>query len=178
MVLKNSTLVPVKMSSVSTFNDMMEQFLNELEQTFPEEGSFKKYHASFDVMRAANPRKCVDVFMTEASKHSSKLMQKDDSVFLEFQHLDLKKYWTPELSEATKSAIWQYLQTLHILGLTITSIPSDMLSMVEGVAAKCAEGMQNGDANPASLLSNMSGLFGMLGNMDPTTPKKLRKSLE
>lgn len=167
------------MTSVSTFNDMMEQFLNELEQTFPEEKSFKKYHASFDVMRAANPRKCVDVFMSEASQHATKIMQKDDSVFDDFKHLDLKKYWTPELSEATKAAIWQYIQTLNILGMTITSIPADMLSMVEGVAAKCAEGMQSGDANPASLLSSMSGLFGMLGGGEPQTPKKKKpKALE
>ena len=47
--------------------------------------------------------------------------------------------------------------------MTIMTIPAEMLSMVEGVAAKCAEGMQNGDANPASMLSSMSGLFGMLG---------------
>jgi hypothetical protein len=153
---------------------MMEQFLNELEQTFPEEKSFKKYHASFDIMRASNPRKCVDIFMSEASKHANKIMQKDDSVFEEFEHLDLKKYWTPELSEATKGAIWQYLQTLNILGMTITSIPAEMLSMVEGVAAKCAENMQSGDANPASLLSSMSGLFGMLGG-GMTPPQKPNK---
>ena len=165
------------MASVSTFTDMMEQFINELEQTFPEEKSFKKYHASFDIMRAANPRKCVDIFMKETSGYSNKFMQKDESVFDDFAHLDIKKYWTPELSEATKGAIWQYLQTLHILGMTITSIPAEMLSMVEGVAAKCAEGMQNGDANPASLMSSMSGLFGMLGGLgggDPT-PKKSSK---
>ena len=104
------------MASVSTFTDMMEQFINELEQTFPEEKSFKKYHASFDIMRAANPRKCVDIFMKETSGYSTKFMQKDESVFDDFAHLDIKKYWTPELSEATKGAIWQYLQTLHILG--------------------------------------------------------------
>ena len=151
------------MASVGTFTEMMEQFLTELEDTFPEEKSFKKYHASFDIMRSANPRKCVDVFMSEASKYSQQIMQKDDSVFDNFEHLDIKKYWTPELSQGTKDAIWQYLQTLNILGLTISSIPPEMLSMVEGVASKCAEGMQNGDANPMSMLSSMSGLFGMLG---------------
>jgi len=163
------------MTSVSTFTDMMEQFLNELEQTFPEEKSFKKYHASFDIMRAANPRKCVDIFMNEVSKYSGQIMQKDDSIFDHFEHLDIKKYWTPELSTATKDAIWQYIQTLNLLGMTITSIPADMLSMVEGVAAKCAEGMQNGDANPASLMSSMSGLFGMLGNMGLGGEEKPKK---
>ena len=170
------------MASVSTFTDMMEQFLNELEQTFPEEKSFKKYHASFDIMRLANPRKCVDIFMREVSQHSGLIMQKDDAVFDNFEHLDIKKYWTSDLSQGTKDAIWQYLQTLNILGMTITSIPAEMLSMVEGVAAKCAEGMQNGDASPASLMSSMSGLFGMLGGagglMSPKPSKKGKRLIK
>jgi hypothetical protein len=41
-------------------------------------------------------------------------------------------------------------------------IPADMLSMVEGVAAKCAEGMQNGNGDPMSMMASMSGLFSML----------------
>jgi hypothetical protein len=61
--------------------------------------------------------------------------------------------------------------------MTITSIPADMLSMVEGMAAKFADGIQaGGDANPASILSNMSGLFGMLGvGGDPPPPPKKGK---
>jgi len=160
------------MASVGTFNDMLSQFLNELEDTFPEESSFKKYHASFDIMRTANPRKCVDIYMKESSKYSQQIMQKDESVFDSFEHLDIKKYWTPELSQGTKDAIWQYLTSLQLIGMTITTIPEEMLSMVEGVAAKCAEGMQNGDANPASLLSSMSGLFGMLGTGGLGEPPK------
>jgi len=167
------------MASVGTFNEMMEQFLTELEDTFPEEPSFKKYHRSFDLMKSANPRKCIDVFMQGVSEHASQLMAKDEAFFDNFEKLDIKKYWNDDLSESTKSAIWQYLQTLQILGMTITSIPADMLSMVEGVATKCAEGMQNG-GNPASLLSNMSGLFGMLGggaDVGDARPKSGKKKL-
>ncbi|NBQ48846.1 MAG: hypothetical protein EBU33_10415, partial [Sphingobacteriia bacterium] len=60
---------------------------------------------------------------------------RNTTFFNEVEELPLSKYWNDELTEGTKSAIWQYLQTLNILGMTITSIPSDMLSMVEGVAA-------------------------------------------
>jgi hypothetical protein len=155
------------MTSVTTFNDMLQQFLVELETTFPEEKAFKKYHTSFDIMRAANPRKCVDAYMSTASKYSNQIMQKDDSFFSEFKELPLGEYWNDDLSEGTKNAIWQYLQTLNILGMTITTIPADMLSMVEGVAAKCAEGIQGGAGDEKSLMSGMSSLFssmtGLLG---------------
>ena len=156
------------MTSVSTFNDMLEQFINELEQTFPEEKAFKKYHVSLDIMRAANPRKCVDAFMKNVGKYSNQIMSKDDSFFAEIDELPINKHWNGDLSDNTKSAIWQYLQTLNILGMTITSIPADMLSMVEGAAAKCAESMQGGGGmDEKSLMSGMTSLFssmtGLLG---------------
>ena len=152
------------MTSVSTFNDMLEQFINELENTFPEEKAFKKYHTSYDIMRAANPRKCVDAFMSGVGKYSTQIMQKDDSFFDIFTELPINKYWNDDLSVGTKNAIWQYLQTLNVLGMTITSIPADMLSMVEGAAAKCAESMQGG-GDEKSMMSGMSGLFSSMSGL-------------
>jgi hypothetical protein len=157
------------MTSVGTFNDMLTQFINELIQTFPEEKAFKKYQTSLDIMRTANPRKCVDAFMKTASKYSNQIMAKDDSFFKDFDELPISKYWNDDLSESTKNAIWQYLQTLNILGMTISNIPAEMLSMVEGAAAKCAESMQSGGGgmDEKSLMSGMSSLFssmtGLLG---------------
>ena len=86
---------------------MLEQFISELEQTFPEEKAFKKYHVSIDIMRAANPRKCVDAFMQNVGKYSNQIMQKDDSFFGEVDELPISKHWNDELSDNTKSAIWQ-----------------------------------------------------------------------
>jgi len=155
------------MTSVGTFNDMLEQFINELETTFPEEKAFKKYHTAFDITRSANPRKCVEGFMLGAGKYSNQIMQRDDSFFSELTDLPISKYWNDELSENTKGAIWQYLQTLNVLGMTITTIPADMLSMVEGAAAKCAESMQSGGGDEKSLMNGISSLFsnmsGLLG---------------
>ena len=155
------------MTSVSTFNDMLEQFISELEQTFPEEKAFKKYHTSVDIMRAANPRKCVDAFMCHAGKYSNQIMAKDDTFFANFEELPINKHWNEDLSQNTKNAIWQYLQTLNILGMTITSIPADMLSMVEGAAAKCAESMQGGGGgmDEKSLMSGMSSLFSSMSGL-------------
>jgi len=151
------------MTSVGTFNTMLEQFLNELEQTFPEEKSFKKYHTSFDIMRKANPKKCVETFMKFMTPYSNQVMAKDEAVFQNFPELEIGKYWTDDLSENTKAVIWQYLQTLNILGMTITNIPGDMLNMVENVASQLADNMGNGGEN--NLMSSMSGLLGNLGGL-------------
>jgi len=157
------------MTSVSAWNDMMDQFITELEKTFPEEKSIKKYHTSFDLLRKSNPRKCVDAYMAEVGPYQEKIMAKDESFFLDgscksdfLKELKLNKYWTPELSQNTKDAIWQYLQTLYILGTTISIIPPDAMNMIEDVAAKCANNIQNGGQIDEKALT---GLFSSLGGM-------------
>ena len=51
-----------------------------------------------------------------------------------------------------------------MLGMTITSIPSDTLSMIENVAKQCADKMQGEDGetefDEAKLMQSMQGLLG------------------
>jgi hypothetical protein len=111
--------------------------------------------------------------MNGVSPYADKISSKDESFLLKeietiefLKELDIKSYWT-KMSENTKGATWQYLQTLYMLGTTITSIPDDTLKMIEGIAKECADKMQSGDGNfdQDALMKMMSG---MLGNL----PKK------
>ena len=133
------------MASVSAFNDMMSQFLVELHKTFPEEKGIKKMTASFEMIKEANPRLVVDGFMKGVTPYADKISAKDETFLLEeienidfLKELDIKRYWS-KMSEGTKGATWQYLQTLYMLGTTITSIPADTLNMIETVAKQCAD---------------------------------------
>jgi hypothetical protein len=157
------------MSTISAFIDMLEQFINELIETFPDEKSFKKYQLTVQIARKANPRSVLTTFMESVTPYSQKLMEKDeafmteDSVNIEvINDLNIKAIWTPDLSENTKSAIWQYLQTLYLLGTTISFLPQDTLAMLEAVAKQCVdqigeEGIQN----------SLGGLANLLGKNPP-----------
>ena len=85
--------------------------------------------------------------------------------------LNIKKHWTPELSSNTKDAIWQYLQTLYMLGTTITAFPADTLNMIESVASNMAQqiseggGSSGGQLDEAALMNSVQGLLGNIGNM-------------
>jgi hypothetical protein len=158
------------MASVSAFNDMMGQFLVELHKTFPDEKGIKKMLASFDLIKSTNPRIIVDGFMKGVSPYSDKISAKDETFLLKeidtidvLKDLNIKTYWT-KMSENTKNVTWQYLQTLYMLGTTITSIPEDTLSMIEGIAKDCADKMQTGDGNidQDALMKMMGGLLGGL----------------
>ena len=161
------------MTSVSAFNEMMGQFLVELHKTFPEEKGLKKCLSAFDLMKEANPRLVVDGFMNGLTPYADQISSKDDSFFIkESKNLDfmkgvnLEKHWGT-CSENTKNAIWQYVQTLYMLGTTIKSIPEDTLSMIESVAKECADKMgsgENGELDEAALMKTMQGMLGgMLG---------------
>ena len=161
------------MASVTAFNDMMGQFLVELHKTFPEEKGIKKMMTSFDMLKTTNPRLVVDGCMKGVSPYADKISAKDETFLLKeietiefLKDLDIKSYWE-RMSANTKSATWQYLQTLYMLGTTIVSIPDDTLKMIEGIAKDCADKMQSGDGQiDQDALMKMMG--GMLGNL----PKK------
>ena len=161
------------MASVTAFNDMMGQFLVELHKTFPDEKGIKKMMTSFDVLKSTNPRLVVDAYMKGVSPYADKISSKDETFLLKeidaidfLKDLNIKSYWE-RMTANTKSATWQYLQTLYMLGTTITSIPDDTLKMIEGIAKECADKMQtDGGGIDQDALMKMMG--GMLGNL----PKK------
>ena len=159
------------MASVTAFNDMMGQFLVELHKTLPEEKGIKKMLTSFDVLKSTNPRLIVDGYMSGVTPYASRISNKDESFMLneieniEFlKDLDVKSYWS-KLSVNTKEATWQYLQTLYMLGTTITSIPPETLSMIETLAKECADKFENGggDLDQDALMKMVSGMLGGSG---------------
>tara|TARA_B110000305_G_scaffold238890_1_gene305364 strand:- start:85 stop:576 length:492 start_codon:yes stop_codon:yes gene_type:complete len=158
------------MTSISAFNDMMGQFLTELHSAFPEEKGLKKYMAAFEIMRNANGRMIVEGFMANLTPHRAKIDAKDETFFLEnagtidfLKDINLAKCW-PKASQATRDAIWQYIQTLFLLGSVTMSIPPETLSMIETVAKQCTDKMQNEDGEMAidenQLMKSIQGLLG------------------
>lgn len=158
------------MASVTAFNDMLSQFLVELHRTFPDEKGIKKMTTSFEMLKQTNPRLVVDGFMTGVTPYADKISAKDETFLLDeidkidfLKDLNIKGYWD-RMSVNTKNATWQYLQTLYMLGTTITAIPADTLTMIEGIAKDCADKMQDegGELNQDALMKMMSGMLGSL----------------
>ena len=158
------------MTSVNAFNDMLGQFLVELHKTLPEEKDVKKMMTSFEVLRTTSPRLVVDGFMKGVSPYADRISAKDETFLLNeidtidfLKELNIKSYWT-RMSTGTKDATWQYLQTLYMLGTTITSIPADTLNLIEGIAKDCAEKMETegGELDQAALMKMMGSMLGGL----------------
>lgn len=159
------------MASVSAFNDMLAQFLTELQRCLPDEKGIAKFQTQFEMLRQANPRKCVDAYMSGIVPFADKVSTKDES-FIEdlatidfMKDLNIKEHWSEKLSENTKAAIWQYLQTLYMLGTTIIAIPADTLTQIEALAKSAALQMEdNGTLNQDALMKTMSNMLGGMLN--------------
>ena len=159
------------MASVTAFNDMLSQFLVELHKTFPEEKGIKKMTTSFEMLKQTNPRLIVDGFMKGVTPYADKISAKDESFLLEeiekielLKDLNIKSYWS-RMSENTKAATWQYLQTLYMLGTTITAIPAETLGLIETIAKDCADKMQTegGEIDQDALMKMMGSMLGGMG---------------
>ena len=157
------------MSTVTAFTEMMTQFIDELVPTFPEEQALKKGKATLDIMKSANPRAVVDYFMKATAPYQARIMSKDETLFTEdvdfLGGIKMNGLWTPDLSDGTKGAIWQYLQTLHILGTTVNAIPKETLTAIEGIADQMTKGGAGGDAAAALGGLDMGALQSVLGGM-------------
>ena len=159
------------MASVTAFNDMLSQFLVELHKTFPDETGIKKMTTSFELLKTTNPRLIVDGFMKGVTPYADKISAKDESFLLEeiekiefLKDLNIKSYWS-RMSANTKAATWQYLQTLYMLGTTITAIPAETLSLIESIAKDCADKMQTegGEIDQDALMKMMGSMLGGMG---------------
>jgi len=151
-------------TTVKAFNDMMEQFLTELNLTFPDNIAVLKFQASFDIVKAATPSKVLDEFMKAVKPYRNKIMQKDeefitaDSVHIQaLNDIDIASMWVKS-SDVTKDAIWQYLQTLVIFGTTIKTFPAETMNMIESMAAKCAEQITTDGGDDFSIMDLMKTL--------------------
>jgi hypothetical protein len=154
------------MASVSAFNEMMANFIGELGKAFPEEKGIKKFETSFDLLRKSNPRKIVETYMAGIGPYAERITARDETLLDEdigfLKDLNMKANWS-RASEGTRGAIFQYLQTLYMLGVTITSIPADTLKAIEGLAQDCASKMQQGGEGGGGI--DQGALMNMLGGL-------------
>ena len=135
-------------NTVEAWNDLLSQFLNELVTVLPGDPKIVEFRDAHSMMRIKNGRQCVELFVKSVTPYASKIMKRDPSLFscsttfetdAFLNQINVCKYWTRELTENTRSAIWQYLQLLYMLGSTLIVMPQESLSALEQCAARAQQ---------------------------------------
>jgi hypothetical protein len=154
------------MTTITAFSEMMGQFIEELHETFPDEQAVQKVR---DELKTARPRDTFDAFMKDIAPWVNQMLGKNPEFFCKenvfVSKLNLHEVWKREdCSENTKAAIWQYFQTLYMLGTTINMFPPETLSMIEAAAETAAKNMKNSNQPPTEA-ALMAGVNNMLSQM-------------
>ena len=171
------------MASVDTFNELLLQFVDELAHTFPENTIVKTYRNTVSMLIKKDPGVCLETFVKNVKPHEDLIRNQDEQIFEELSRsygilktLDLESMWKSELSDASRSAIWQYVQGLYVLGNNVSeeeiqeSRHTQMDFSPEKINQMFAPQGPNGQENP---------LAGLLGNlMKPEIMEEMTSKVE
>lgn len=107
-------------SQKNKFFKLLRQFLRNLEEQFP---NSKSQVASFrKLMNNTKKNKFIKYVVTklepyshDISHNNTEIFNTDEPVYL-LKYIDFRKFFKDEVSDENKSIIWQYLQSLYIMG--------------------------------------------------------------
>ena len=111
----------MNVSYVKIFNQVVDDFYNELIEIFPEEVKIKVQYTLFQTIIKVNSKKPCTEFMTKSIPFLEKIAMRDEQLVNNFPFLE--NIWTSDLSNATKNAIWRYIQSLFTIGFKIIEMP-------------------------------------------------------
>lgn len=130
---------------VSTFNNLLDEFLQKIISKFDSQ-KLKTYRRAFLMLKDAYPETPVNLFMNGCVNYKKEILSRNDSFFLKDEKIqeNLKKfgnftqdcgidlYWDT-LTPITKKAIWDYIQSLFVLGEIIVNGNPEMFKKYNSV---------------------------------------------
>lgn len=118
---------------IDNFNKLFEEFFEKIISKFPYT-RLKTYHRGFKLLKSSSPATPSNLFMAGCIEYKNQIKQRDDNFFLKSKSVNnsarnfgnfaedcgLDEYWN-ELTPTTKKAIWDYIQSLFVLGEIIVN---------------------------------------------------------
>lgn len=111
------------------FNTIIEEFIVKMLNTFPDEQKIKTYYNAFKISKLYSKQLPIQIFMGGCLDFEEQIKTRDANFFINRKtfvdkfvkassfsnDIGLKDRWvnTPEI---TKKSIWDYIQTLYVLG--------------------------------------------------------------
>lgn len=155
-------------TTVDAFLDLLQQFLEAMEEVFPECLKVKQYKLGLSMrvlkcggreedLRAVG-KEALEAFHDSMMPYYARVMQKDETLLYEnidlMLNIDLPGKWTPELDADTREAVWEYIQKLceqsNIYSMYVR-VPSNMMTRIEGMAHNLASQINQGSMSLSDL---------------------------
>jgi len=111
------------------FNNTLDEFINKMISQFPQETKLKTYYSAFKITKMYDKTMPIKIYMGGCLQFSEQIKSRDTEFFAKRKAFvnkmaqassfsddtGLVNYWD-SLSDNSKTAIWDYIQTLFIMG--------------------------------------------------------------
>lgn len=118
-----------KPNEIEKFNNLLSEFIDKMVNQFDNSEKLKNYRKAFMIFKMTSPKVPVNLFMAGTINYKDKIKTRDEIFFLTDSSVNnltnnlgnfttdtgLSFYWK-NLSNKTKTAIWDYIQSLFVLG--------------------------------------------------------------
>jgi hypothetical protein len=148
-------------------------FVENIRDSFPElKEVLEDYYKPLLEVEVCNEDKYVKRYMRKMKEYSALISNKNNDLFNEsifiLKNIDFKTLWeSDELSDKNKDTIWEYIQTLYILGETIIGDADKVLNLVNNFK-KIKDG--EFDEKDANIDGELLDMFKSLSENKNTSP--------
>ena len=124
-------------TNIEYFNYYLRLFIINIKEIFPEYKSIlEDYYKELLDNETCNNDKYVKRFMVKLKDNKTEISNKDDILFSKdiyvLKNINFYNLWkSDELNTINKEKIWEYIQTLYILGESIVSDSNKIQSLLE-----------------------------------------------
>lgn len=150
--MNNSTTI------IQEFNKTLEEFINKMIIQFPQETKLKSYYSAYKVTKMYDKTMPIKIFMGGCLQFSGQIKSRDTEFFAKRKgfidklqkassfsdDIGLVNYWE-NLSDSSKNAIWDYVQTLFVMGEMYINKDTSIIQKINSVYNKVSfdETMKN-----------------------------------
>lgn len=143
---------------IDEFNKTLDEFINKMILQFPEETKLKTYYSAYKVTRMYDKTMPLKIYMGGCLEFSEQIKNRDTNFFAKRKAFvnkiaqassftddtGLVNYWE-NLSDVSKNAIWDYIQTLFVMGEMYINKDSSIVQKINSVYNNISfdESMQN-----------------------------------
>ena len=143
---------------IEEFNKTLDEFINKMILQFPEETKLKTYYSAYKVTRMYDKTMPLKIYMGGCLQFSEQIRNRDTNFFAKRKAFvnkiaqassftddtGLVNYWE-NLSDISKNAIWDYIQTLFVMGEMYINKDSSIVQKINSVYNNISfdESMQN-----------------------------------
>ena len=124
-------------TNIEYFNYNLKLFVLDIIKIFPElEETLREYYTVVLTEEVSNEDKFIKRYMRKMTDHKQNISQKNNDMFNESIHVlkgvDFKELWErDEMKDSIKITVWDYIQTLFVIGETIVSDSNSIKKLVE-----------------------------------------------